>query len=229
MNESIILSIFQSIYQCINQSIKLSKVYLGGNSFLWTCIVNHDFPQRRGLNPKKFVPDVCPFFFRVFVWVPFWAHKGCTFKSFVEMPNQEEKYHGVFLILGCLQVYLFTSEAKKMAEVKQRDRESDAATCGSSPGEVMSNFQGYDLVEMNIPEGARPRVGGTYLGKHGYTLKNNSGAATCSFLSSGYHMHSVAKCKVNAISEDITVNDITLKGICKLFDNPGPLYQPFHE
>jgi len=94
-------------------------------------------------------------------------------------------------IIGFLHFYLPASEAKKMAEVKQRDRESDAATCGSTPGEIMNSFHGYDLVEMNIPEGARPRVGGTYLGKHGYTLKNNRGAATWFCFSSGYHMYSL--------------------------------------
>ena len=96
------------------------------------------------------------------------------------------------MMVGLLQFFLPAPKAKKMAEVKQRDRaSSDAATCGSTPGEIMNSFHGYNLVEMNIPEGARPRVGGTYLGKHGYTLKNTSGAATWFCFSSGYHMYIV--------------------------------------
>ena len=41
-------------------------------------------------------------------------------------------------------------------------------------GEVMTKFGEYDLVALQIPLMARPRVGGNHTGKHGYTIRSST-------------------------------------------------------
>ena len=59
-----------------------------------------------------------------------------------------------------------------MQALKAQDKGSQ----DEQSGQVMQVFRGYDLSEL--PHSARPRAGETYHGKHGYTLKCPSGAAT---------------------------------------------------
>lgn len=61
-----------------------------------------------------------------------------------------------------------------MAALKNQDKESEDVV----QGEVMSTFRGYDLDKLGLPQCARPRSGNNYMGRHGYTLKSPTGAAT---------------------------------------------------
>ena len=63
-----------------------------------------------------------------------------------------------------------------MSELKKRDCDAKNAPSTSTKGDPMDSFNSYDLVAMQIPVDARPRVGGNPQGMHGYTIKSSSGA-----------------------------------------------------
>ena len=65
-------------------------------------------------------------------------------------------------------------KAVKMSAAKKQDIDARNATSGALEGEVMTKFGEYDLVALEIPIMARPRVGGNHTGKHGYTVRSST-------------------------------------------------------
>ena len=61
-----------------------------------------------------------------------------------------------------------------MSAAKKHDIDAKNAGQGAVDGEVMTKFGEYDLVALEIPIMARPRVGGNHTGKHGYTIRSST-------------------------------------------------------
>ena len=70
-----------------------------------------------------------------------------------------------------------TFEAKHVSERKGQDTLD--ALGGGQFGDIMTKFHEHDLDALGVPEEARPRVGQLHHGRHGYTARSKSGAASC--------------------------------------------------
>ncbi|CAK9011047.1 30S ribosomal protein S6 [Durusdinium trenchii] len=67
--------------------------------------------------------------------------------------------------------------AKHVSERKGQDTLD--ALGGGQFGDIMTKFHEHDLDALGVPEEARPRVGQLHHGRHGYTARSKSGAASC--------------------------------------------------
>ena len=69
-----------------------------------------------------------------------------------------------------------------MSERKKADKQIEL---GGTPGLPLESFHGYDLQKIGLPIDARPIAGQHYAGKHGFTIRSNTGAVLWSSSSFG--------------------------------------------
>lgn len=90
-------------------------------------------------------------------------------------------------------------EAKKIGEIKKRDHSAQNVV-----GEVMTKFKQYDLDKLDIPRAARPPVDGNHQGKHGYTLKQDSGAVTVCTATVSYQKNALHDTTISWNSDNLS-------------------------